>query len=497
MKSKNIYILVLLLLASCSKQLETTDYMNLTSENFFKTESDFNAAVIALYSPFSTDWGATDPGDGVWYSSLYNTNVKTYLTRSELTTDEMVDVNTWESNLKYFTWNAGTWQGSYEPTYAKIRFIARATDVIDKISNSTASESIKQRYIGEALILRAWLMYILYDFFGPVNPKLDAEALSDTSITPRLSSDEYCSAVESDLNEALQVSELPDKYNEDDDNWGRVSKSTAQMLLLKLYMHNKQWDKAEAAARQLMQMGYVLQKNYVDVFTERQNEEIIYAVPNATATNWYMPHLFPEDFAKGYAGNLLISRDGGWYGFAMPWAFYDKFPANDKRLNTIISSYVNSQGDTVDRNSWWFGGAIPLKYTNLEDNLVGNGYTIDWVVFRYAEVLLSLAEALNEQSGPSDEAYSLVDSIRFRAGLNGWSRTLTQQEFRDSILDERGRELYSEGVRRQDLIRHGKFISYAIARGADAKSYQVLFPIPVDVILEGNGIIKQNSGYSD
>ena len=65
------------------------------------------------------------------------------------------------------------------------------------------------------------------------------------------------------------------------------------------------------------------------------------------------------------------------------------------------------------------------------------------------------------------------------------------------ILDERGRELYYEfGIRRQDLIRNGSFISNARARGfATAQDTQVLFPIPSDVIIQSGGIIAQNPGY--
>jgi hypothetical protein len=73
---------------------------------------------------------------------------------------------------------------------------------------------------------------------------------------------------------------------------------------------------------------------------------------------------------------------------------------------------------------------------------------------------------------------------------------MTQAEFRDAILDERGRELFGEGTRRQDLIRHGKFIEYAQDRGiVDAETHEVLFPIPQSVITESNGIVTQNEGY--
>ncbi len=364
--------------SSCKKQLEPKVYQEISEVNFFKTEDDFNAALIALYDQFSTDWGTTDPGVNTWYASLYNTNVKTYLTRSEITTDEMT--NAWDANLKNFTWGASTWQGGDEPNYAKIRYIARATGIIDKILNSSLdNQDVKNKYVAEAKILRAWLMYILYDFFGPVNVKLDPESLNDTTIYPRPSKEEYCNAIEKDLKDALATTSLPDKYNDDVTNWGRVSKGVARMLLLKLYMHNKQWNKAEITGKDIMGMGYQLMPDYADVFTIRANDEIIYAIPcNDAIPNYYMQHIFPGDFQDGYAGDVKIQRIGGWYGFAMPWSFFDKFSKNDKRRTTIIDSYVSDAGDTINRNTSWFMGAIPLKYTNIKGD--GPGYPIDWVV---------------------------------------------------------------------------------------------------------------------
>lgn len=122
------------------------------------------------------------------------------------------------------------------------------------------------------------------------------------------------------------------------------------------------------------------------------------------------------------------------------------------------------------------------------------------MIFRYADVLLSLAEIINERNnGPTQEAYDLVREIRTRAGLGNFTAGMNQEQFRDALLAERGRELYAEGVRRQDLIRHGKYIEYAQDRGESlAKSHHTLFPIPTAAILEGggaDGIVKQNPGY--
>ena len=103
---------------------------------------------------------------------------------------------------------------------------------------------------------------------------------------------------------------------------------------------------------------------------------------------------------------------------------------------------------------------------------------------------------MNELNGPNEESVSLVNMVRKRAKttLISLSDYPTKERFRDFILAERGREFYTEGLRREDLIRHGKLISDARARGKDAKDYQTLYPIPLRQ-MEANDRLEQNPGY--
>ncbi len=480
-------------ISGCEDVLEPKVYENLTPETFFSSEADMNNAVAALYNPFITDWGTTDQGAGTWYVALYNADPTSYLYRSEITTDIMF--SQWDPTYTNFTWGPATLtlNNDQASTYAKIRYVARATDVIDKIEKSQADvpETVKDRYVAEAKTLRAWLMYILYDFFGPVNVKLDPATLSDNEVTPRLSHDEYVSAIEQDLNDAIPF--LADSYNNSPENWGRVTKGTARMLLLRLYMHEKDWASAEATAREVMNMGYSLMDNYEDVFNIERNNEIIHAIPaDGASPNYYVTENLYPDFRRSVDGKV-VDGNGGWETLWMNWDFYDTYAENDERLNTIFDSYINSSGETVTREDG-IPGAMAVKYTGVEGD--GPGYPTDHPVFRYAEVLMSLAEAINEQEGPTAEALDYANQVRNRAGLPDWEG-LTQSQFRDSLLAERGREFYAEGLRRQDLIRYGKFIEYAQSRSysSGAQPHMVLFPIPESVIIEGDGIIEQNPGY--
>jgi hypothetical protein len=493
------------MITSCKKQLETKVYSVLTPSNFYQSEGDANAALISLYIPFTSYWGNPDPGTGQWYAGLYNADIKSYLSKSLISTDEIYNegsgANT--ADLFNFTWGASSWNiaNGNDAVYPKVSYVAKATEVINSIGNSTAvNDAVKKNYIAQARTLRAWLMYVLFDFYGPANVKTDFSTLTDTAATPRPTQAAYIALMEKDLNDAIP--DLADKYNSDAANWGRVSKGLARMILLKIYMHTKQWAKAETVARSIMTMGYSLLQGpngYKDIFTNFRNAELIYAVPaNNASANWWSQEVFPLDFKSAPdftpAGpNGIPPRASGWLTQYMPWFYYDKYDAADIRRNTTIIDHYTNTSNTVMTRANGMKGAIPLKYTSIPNS--GDAQPIDVVVYRYAEVLLSLAEAINEQSNPTAEALSLVNQVRARAGVSDLSG-MSQGQFRQAILDERGRELYGEGARRQDLIRNGTYITGAVARGkVNAKDYMVLYPIPSAVIIQGRGVIAQNPGY--
>ena len=203
---------------------------------------------------YTTNWGYGDGGTGGWYNALFNADLAAYYPSGMITTDM---VCAYSSNV-YDEFNVGpSTGGALTNTYNIIRFVARATDIIDQISKSSgATEDIRNRFIAETKTLRAFYMYTLLDWFGPVNVKLDPEKLMDNTIEPRPSLDTYVGYIEKDLNEALETTSFPEKYNADADNWGRMSKSIAYGIRMKLYMHQKQWAKAKADAEKLMSMGF-------------------------------------------------------------------------------------------------------------------------------------------------------------------------------------------------------------------------------------------------
>ncbi|HZG24910.1 MAG TPA: RagB/SusD family nutrient uptake outer membrane protein, partial [Chitinophagaceae bacterium] len=284
---KTLYIISCLLIlvfvtAGCKKILEPKIYSQVNASDFPQTEADVLSALVPFYAQFNPNYGSTDVSSGVFDFS-FTAGYLGYTWATSIQTDEAFDM----SNAPYsqFTLGPSTYLNtSGRVFYDRVSYVAKLTGLIDKISTSSISN--KNLYIAEAKGLRAWLMYILYDLYGPVSVKLDPSKLTSNEVEPRLSKADYTAAMESDLQAA--ISGLPNKYN-GTANWGRLSKGVARTILFKLYLHDKQWAKAQAVGKEIMTMGYALHPSYTDVFTTSQNNELIFAVPGNSATTsiWY------------------------------------------------------------------------------------------------------------------------------------------------------------------------------------------------------------------
>ncbi len=487
-------------MTSCNDMLETKNFSDMSPYNFFKTEGDIASATVGIYLPCTTNWGYSDGGTGGWYNALYNADMAAYYPAGMLSTDIVRPYN----NNWFDEFNVGPSSGgALTNTYNVIRFVARATDVINQVSQSSGVPShIRESYIAELKTLRAFYMYVLLDWFGPVNVKLNPETLMDNTIEPRPDLNTYVGYIEKDLADAIDTESFPDKYNDDGNNWGRMSKAIAYALRIRLHMHQKMWDKVKSDAEIIMTMGFSLTPNYEDVFNIDRTMEHIWSIPSNTASdNFYVTEVLPSDFKKGYnhKGKPYIRGSeneflAGWQAYCMRWDFYDTFEDKDVRKNTIICEYDAIDGTHKSRST--MAGAIPIKFTDSQYNLYGIQKAHPAI--RYAEILLSYAEAVNELYGPTSEAINAVKQITDRAGVEIPSSAITGKEaFRKYLLEERGRELFCEGQRRQDLIRHGVYISRARERGANAQDYHVLYPIPQAAITEADGILEQNPGYTN
>lgn len=480
-------IMTAMVLSSCQDTLESKTFSELTPSNFFTNEKDLQVAVAALYNPISVDWSRT-----------YNGDPRNYLGMQELSTDEVVDG--WGTAFGAAVTNFEVGPASYNGLEAwwnddwmLIRFIGRATDAIDKIQKSPVEEEIKAKYIAEAKAIRGFLSYIVYDIYGPMNAIYDPVQLNSTDPLPRPDEATYLDQMINDLSEAIP--DLEEKNN-GTPRWGQFNKNAARAVLMRIYLNDRQWQAAAQVCSDIeTNGGYELLTNYYDVFNLQQNNEIIYAsTTSSLIVNYYPTEATMWDLKEANGGLIQQPAISGWGpGWIMPWEFYDKYSEEDQRTRTIIAEYTTLSGEVKTRND--LPGAIPLKFTDFTSP-AGSGYRLDQPVFRLAEVYLSHAEALNELNGPTAEAIRYTQYVTDRAGITiPAEATVSKESFRDFLLDERGRELYLEYVRRTDLIRHDKYISGAQARGKDAKDHQVRYPIPFWIILQGEGVVEQNPGY--
>lgn len=142
---------------------------------------------------------------------------------------------------------------------------------------------------------------------------------------------------------------------------------------------------------------------------------------------------------------------------------------------------------------------MPVKYGE-DPAATGEESQIDWIVYRYADVITLLSEAIVRNSNAvTQEAVSLLNMVRSRAGISSYNLSDIKgvDDFLEKVLEERGHELWFEGARRTDLIRHGKYIEYARKyRGSvTAQDYMNLMPLPQSIINESKGTVIQNPGY--
>lgn len=482
--------LALTLTTSCT-DLDYENYTYIDSDNFPQSNEDLYSSLIGVYNTL---------GNSYIYQWLNNSG----FIAQELSTDEL---NTgWTSNpwIKYDTY---IWTANDNPIKtcytAYQKGVTKASKIIASVESSTTlNEKTKRQYIAELKALRVFFMQQIYSLVGPMPVARDPEVATNVNAEwnpSRPSASEYVSWMEEDILSSYEDLDV----EVSNQNWGRITRGAALALLMKVYLNEKRWSDANNVCDKIIALRqYSLMPNYTDVFDisneNNSNTEAILTIGRIVsntsfAWTWFSVILPSSPLFK--AQNSSISGISG--GLHMPWEFYDKFEANDERLNGIVRYYYDVDGNYVDFRQVVHAkqtGACPMKYSEDPDQ-VGANQGNDVMLLRYADVLLSKAEAMNQLNGPTAECVELVNQIRRRAGVSEINAAdFTKESLNDFLLDERGRELYCEGVRRDDLIRHGKFVSAVAEQNKFPESHMALYPVPQSVIDE-NPNITQNPGY--
>jgi hypothetical protein len=471
-------IIICLFLSSCDDFLEEEIYTEYDPATLLQTEEGINSVLVAAYSDMHVTASMRDrmytlnefPGDIMWTwgGSFENTAV-------------LFTFFNWDSQSGVLT---NPWRQYYES-------IRNANSLLDNIDNVTgfSADKVKQ-FKAEATFIRAADYYYLWELFGPVPLITTATELN---LEPQRATDEAFNAF---LEQELQAAanDLPLTQ----DLWGKATKGAALALLGKFYMNTYQWQKAADVNKQVMDLQiYSLfagdLKNMFAVENEVNDEVILTspALPTLHGNN-YMAHAFPPNYPI----------KSNWINFGAQFCVYNSwvqtYHPDDKRLEWFVFTYTEPGGKVHNLLDPSDAGRAVRCFKYVPDPAgVSQNHGNDVPMIRYAEVLLNRAEALNELSGPNQESVDLLNEIRKRAEAPEYilSDFPSKEALRDALLNERGWEFVAEGMRRMDLIRHGKLISKAIERGAaGAKDYMTRYPIPLNEI-KANTKLVQNEGY--
>jgi hypothetical protein len=275
-------------------------------------------------------------------------------------------------------------------------------------------------------------------------------------------------------------------------NIGRATNGAANALLGKVLLTYGKYDLSATILKAVINSGnYQLLQNYTDLWktTNANNAESIFEVQykkggtgtGSGYTNFFAPR----------GSESIVSRMGFAYGKNLPTAdMVAAYEAGDIRKNASLKeTYIRDNQVVYDPYTIKYKD-IPFTERDADNN---------WMVLRYADILLMYAEALNElNEGPNNEAYSMVNQVRARAGLDSLTDGLNKTDFAMALEHERQVELAFEGHRWFDLVRTGRALQVMNAHfhGVIAiQPHQLLFPIPQRQININPTIIFQNDGY--
>jgi hypothetical protein len=459
-KSISIILISCVGLLSCKKSFLTlVPQSQATDVAYYKTTADIGNAVTAAYASLQ----------GMYYG--------TFVDMMEARGDNVENLNPGanagtEYNIDQFLAKSdntdikSTWTILYNG-------ISRCNNTIVHLSVVT-DPKLKAQYEGELRFLRALHYFNIVRLWGPAPLELAPITADDAKAQGRNSVQDLYNAIETDLTNAINL--LPATYTNSAD-LGRATQGAAKALLGKVYLTEAKYPAAVNVLKDLVSAsnayGYKLLPNVASVFdvNNKMNAEIIFAVRYNKTIAGQGHGLAPYFNQPGLDPKLISSYSAG--------------DARADLLNTV----------TLDAND------KPVKkyYDTFDPNnkTLGN----DFIVLRYADVLLMYAEALNETSYSAD-AFTYLNAVRARAGAAVYISTTIpdQSTFRTAVLNERRLELPLELHRWFDLIRTNTAIAAMKNSGLTPitiQAYQYLYPIPqseIDISSNKSGF-TQNPGY--
>ena len=455
---KLIYLLgIVVTFSACDDSfLDTTPNDALSPATFWKSKKDLDLALTGCYNDFAG-------GNDLMYRDAGSDNAY--------------------NNFPWEGWtNIGN--GKLSPadagaSYYGFATINRCNEFLANVDNATAvSEADRAIYKAQVRFIRAYKYYVLTTSYGDV-PLIEQNfATPDDAKVPRDSQDLIRTFIENELTTVIGM--LPDSYSGGE--YGKATKGAAQALLMRYYLYFKEYDNALTTAQSIS--GYSLNATFEGLFdpANEQNEEVILSIQHT-------PDNYSLDFTP-----FLPNGIGGWSSVVPTQSLVDAFEmANGKTIEEAQSAGEydpnNPYGkrDPRLRASIVYPGQVFANkvyrsvedtspdYYNKADNASKTGYNFkkyttfldlnpsatywnmgnDIYIFRYAEVLLTIAEAKIELGQIDSEVYNALDAVRLRAGMPAVDKTkyADQASLRKLLRNERRVEFAMEGLRRDDIIR--------------------------------------------
>ncbi len=475
MKIFNIcLLLVLIVSASCENNLKEVPLSFFEESNSFNSPADATSAINGVYNRLKGIYGLN-------MINLADLNGDECEVREENGTGTEIHKNLFNSGSSIF-------DQYYTSSYV---LIDRANRVISNVPKIVMDVKVRDQIVGEAKFIRALAYFNLVRAFGDV-PLVTAVNNDVVNVKlPRDPQDKVYQQIIQDLLDAEKV--LPVKFTVDTEI-GRATVGAAKSILAEVYLTRKDWANAAAKAKEVIDSKtYSLVSDYRDLYIpEKENgPEHIFSIQYSCVLASYGS---PMAVSFAIYFTYPINLTGGTYQ-VVP-AFANSFVKGDYRKEvTVITEKKIANGTVVQSRT----GPHTDKYWDplaCGESSARNNFTVT----RYADVLLMYAEALNETGGPTAEAYNAINLVRARARKGATDTALpdlaglTQAQFRDAVLQERGWELSFEGHRRWDLLRTGKYIDAMKAIGVNAENKHLLYPIPLQEI-DVNPALVQNPGY--
>lgn len=464
---------LVLLCSSCDDFLNQEPISNGSVTGFYKTQADIEQGIAGAYNSLQSykQYGA----NFVFFMEVRsdNTYTESITTSGGIYGDFDLFRTTSTNSILDLTW-AGCYEG-----------IQRCNIVLGNIDNVVMNETLKRQYKGEVLFMRALTYFNLVRIWGDVplvikEVKDPFEAFAFT----RTPSSEVYQQIVTDLNDAAGL--LSEKVEKS--RTGAITTGAANALLGKVYLTLKDFQKAEVVLKKVVDSKvYKLLDSYEDVFNvlNKNSAESIFEIQykkDVTDQGSRFANIFAPKGSTEVTGGVGTSL-----GDNTPTGdLYGKYEDGDLRKNVSI-------GQITD------GRLYCKKFVAAP--VLPNQSDANFIVLRYADVLLMYAEALNENGYKTDgDAFFYLNKIRKRAGVEEYTKDMLsdQGQFREAIWNERRFELAFENHRWFDLLRTGeavKIMNASTDGEFTVEPYQLVYPIPQSQIDAAPDKMIQNDRY--